>query len=243
MLREWLTCKQRETPRGRAELRLAERAAIWNMKRDRQQLPLVSEYLSILFLTSRKNRSEAEQRRMMCAAARGHGSRWLAGCAIFLAIVVGFVMLRNRHIESQNLAKANALVDLLLVADVSELPNVVASLEAQSGTAALRLAMMADDIRRPIAERLRALLPLASRPGSSATQLIELVWAADAHTTAVVCDRLAPFANNMKHELWDAAHRNTSVDSSRLRLAALLAIADSAATDWRNLLRRSSKHS
>ena len=38
-LREWLTRKQKETRRGRAELRLAERAAVWNAKPENRQLP------------------------------------------------------------------------------------------------------------------------------------------------------------------------------------------------------------
>ena len=38
-LRYWLTRKQRETRRGRAELRLAERAASWNAKPEKRHLP------------------------------------------------------------------------------------------------------------------------------------------------------------------------------------------------------------
>src|SRR5262249_5452545 len=38
-IRDWLTRKQRETRRGRAELRLAERAALWNTKPENRHLP------------------------------------------------------------------------------------------------------------------------------------------------------------------------------------------------------------
>ena len=38
-LRDWLTRKQRETRRGRAELRLAERSASWNAKPENRHLP------------------------------------------------------------------------------------------------------------------------------------------------------------------------------------------------------------
>ena len=41
-LRDWLTRKQRETRRGRAELRLAERAALWNAKPENRHLPSVA---------------------------------------------------------------------------------------------------------------------------------------------------------------------------------------------------------
>jgi hypothetical protein len=38
-LRDWLTRKQKETRRGRAELLLADRAAVWNAKPENRQLP------------------------------------------------------------------------------------------------------------------------------------------------------------------------------------------------------------
>ena len=38
-LRQWLTQKQRETKKGRAELKLAERAAVWNANKENKQLP------------------------------------------------------------------------------------------------------------------------------------------------------------------------------------------------------------
>jgi hypothetical protein len=70
-LRRWLTRKQMETPRGRAELRLAERAALWNAKPENRRLPDWDEYVSIRRLTDRHNWT-ASQRRMMQHAGRHH---------------------------------------------------------------------------------------------------------------------------------------------------------------------------
>ena len=70
-LRRWLTHKQMETPRGRAELRLAERAALWNAKPEPRRLPGWREYLGIRRLTDRKSWTEP-QRRMMRQADRHH---------------------------------------------------------------------------------------------------------------------------------------------------------------------------
>jgi hypothetical protein len=50
-LRSWLTRKQRETRRGRAELRLADRAALWNVKPENRHLPSLWEWSRILLLT------------------------------------------------------------------------------------------------------------------------------------------------------------------------------------------------
>ena len=46
-LRDWLTRKQKETRRGRAELRLAERAALWSTRPENRYLPSLWEFLSI----------------------------------------------------------------------------------------------------------------------------------------------------------------------------------------------------
>jgi hypothetical protein len=43
-LRDWLTRKQKETHRGRAELLLADRAAVWNARRENQQLPSLLQW-------------------------------------------------------------------------------------------------------------------------------------------------------------------------------------------------------
>ena len=73
-LREWLTRKQRETRRGRAELRLAERAAIWEARPETRHLPSVPEWLSIRTLTHPGDWTEP-QRKMMRRAGRAHGLR------------------------------------------------------------------------------------------------------------------------------------------------------------------------
>ena len=38
-IREWLTRKQKETRRGRAELRLVDRSSLWNAKPENRHLP------------------------------------------------------------------------------------------------------------------------------------------------------------------------------------------------------------
>ena len=70
-LREWLNRKQRESPRGRAELRLAERSALWNAKPENRFLPSVSEWVRIRSLTKAKDWT-APQARMMRRAGTVH---------------------------------------------------------------------------------------------------------------------------------------------------------------------------
>ncbi len=84
-LRDWLTRKQRETRKGRAELRLAERAAMWNVRPENRNLPSLGEWLSIRRWT-RANAWDEAQRRMMRRGGWVHGTR-LFGLAVFIALV------------------------------------------------------------------------------------------------------------------------------------------------------------
>ncbi len=99
-LREWLTRKQRETRRGRAELTLEERSGLWNAKRENKQLPTVTEWLSIRVRTDSKRWTES-QRAMMRKALRVHS--WRAAFALLFTtlailpalIIYGWVVLQR----------------------------------------------------------------------------------------------------------------------------------------------------
>ena len=76
-LRDWLTRKQKETRRGRAELLLADRAAVWNARPENRQLPSLLQWFQIRWLTQKKNWTPP-QRKMMGKAGRYHAVRGLA---------------------------------------------------------------------------------------------------------------------------------------------------------------------
>ena len=80
-LRDWLTRKQRETRRGRAELRLAERSAAWNARPENRQLPSLLEWAGIRSLTRKKDWTRP-QRRMMKRAGWIHGRRTLTSLVL-----------------------------------------------------------------------------------------------------------------------------------------------------------------
>ena len=87
-LRDWLTRKQKETRKGRAELRLAERSALWNAKPENQQLPSLFEYVNIRALTPPQSWTDP-QRRMMKQACRLHGGRSLIAVLAMLLLAWG----------------------------------------------------------------------------------------------------------------------------------------------------------
>ena len=108
-IREWLARQQRETRRGRAELRLAERASLWGAKPERKQLPSLLEWASIRAFTDPATWS-VPQRAMMRAAARNHlvraGRVLLAGAALGVALL----FVRGKIDEDHHRAQAHGLV-------------------------------------------------------------------------------------------------------------------------------------
>ena len=123
-IRDWLTRKQRETRRGRAKLRLAERSSLWNARPESRHLPSVLEWANIRLLTKKREWTQP-QRRMMRRAGRVHGLRGL-GLAIAAAVLAAVVLdVRNRIDEDKQATIADNLVQRLLVADTSQVPDLV----------------------------------------------------------------------------------------------------------------------
>lgn len=112
-LRQWLTHKQKETRKGRAELSLAERSALWSARPESRHLPTWGELLRIRLFTEKARWSEP-QRRMMTAAAREQGMsvRSPLRASLLAALPEGLEPeQRETHWKSQAVA-AVALVNL-----------------------------------------------------------------------------------------------------------------------------------
>jgi hypothetical protein len=126
-LREWLTSKQKETRRGRAEIRLADRAALWNSKPENRHLPSAWEWATIRLLTKQKDWTEPQQR-MMKKAQRVHGRRVLVLCTVLLATTVVGLWVRSRDVEKANKNSAHGLVQELLHANLEDVPVVISDM-------------------------------------------------------------------------------------------------------------------
>src|SRR5262249_40514414 len=144
-LRDWLTRKQRETLRGRAELRLATITASWSDRPGPRRLPSPFEWLHILACTRPASRSDAE-RRMMRAATRHYAVRALAAAILGVVLWVVFLDYRGRH-------RADSLVSQLMVADTGQVSAVLAEIDADPGQAGPVLDRIARDPRRSPKER------------------------------------------------------------------------------------------
>ncbi len=128
-LRDWLTRKQKETRRGRAELLLADRASVWNARPENRQLPSVLQWAGIRLLTRKKSWTEP-QRKMMRSAARYHGLCWAAGLA--LAATLGITL--HQYVAANTRRRAELLVNALLTAPADAVPYAIQNLEPLAGT-------------------------------------------------------------------------------------------------------------
>lgn len=120
-LREWLTRKQKETRRGRAELRFTERAALWNAKPENRHLPSWWEWASIRWLTDKSKWQEPE-RRMMRAATKVTVIR-------LMLLILTFGLLSVLGIEVNGRFQADALCESLNTTDINGAPLVLLRLD------------------------------------------------------------------------------------------------------------------
>ncbi len=123
-LRDWLARKQKESRRGRAELLLADRAGVWNARREHRQLPSLRQWLNVRILT-RKRAWTPPQRKMMDRAARYHATRGAALALLLAVATVAGLTIRKQVVEQQKAMQAAGLVKRLIDADTAQVPDAL----------------------------------------------------------------------------------------------------------------------
>jgi serine/threonine protein kinase/formylglycine-generating enzyme required for sulfatase activity len=231
-LREWLTRKQKETRPGRAELLLADRAAVWNARPENRQWPSLLQWLQIRWHTKHKNWTPP-QRKMMSKAGRFHAMR--AGIAAVLIVVATFtgLTIRDRVEEKQKANHAAGLVQAILNADITQVPAILDQM-AEYRQWADRLLReentnAAEKSRRKFTTSL-ALLPVDA---SQVKYLKDRLLDAEAGEVAVIRDALFPHKDQLVGELWAVVETpEKGKESQRLRAAAALAKFDPKNQKW-----------
>src|SRR5208337_1607263 len=123
-IREWLTRKQKETRRGRAELLLADRAAVWNARSENRQLPSLQQWLQIKLLTQKKNLTPL-QRRMMTKSGRHHALRGMMVAVLLAVATFTGLAIREQFEERRKATQAAGLVQSLLNADTVQVLAII----------------------------------------------------------------------------------------------------------------------
>jgi formylglycine-generating enzyme required for sulfatase activity/class 3 adenylate cyclase len=232
-IREWLTRKQKETRRGRAELLLADRSAVWNARPENRQLPSLVQSLSIRWRTAKRNWTPP-QTKMMAKTGRHHAVRGLAlGVVLALATFTG-LSIRDRVNDQRSATRADGLVRSLINADTAQVPAIVKELP--------KFRQWADPLLRSEDEsaavnsraKLHASLALLPVDESRVDYLYSRLLDAQPHEVPVVRDALVPHKDGLLDELWAVVLTpEKGKQSQRLRAAAALAKYDPAGDRWK----------
>lgn len=224
-LRDWLTRKQKETRRGRAELFLADRAAVWNARPENRQLPSLLQWLRIIWLTPRKNWTPP-QRKLMRKAGRYHVVRGLVVGA--LVAMLGFA-----GYEVHGRLQAHALRDRLLDANTNEVPTIVADMSSYRRWINPLLRDAATEASKDSRKQLHASLALLPVDATQVTYLYNRLLEAAPHEVPVIRDALAPYKDELLGKLWITVEKpDKGKESQRLRAAAALAKYDPESQRW-----------
>jgi eukaryotic-like serine/threonine-protein kinase len=226
-LRDWLTRKQRETRRGRAELRLAERSALWNHKPENRHLPSVLESANIGLLTRHKDWTES-QRRMMRRAARVHGLRGL-GLAFLVALATW------GGIETYGSLRAAHLVESLKTTSTTDVPAIIKQIGGYRRWADARLLHLLHEPDESGRHHLHAALALLEVDPSQVDFLFQRLLHAAPAELPVLRDALRPHRSQLASKLWSELQAARPGDDRLLPAAGALALYDPENARWAEL--------
>jgi eukaryotic-like serine/threonine-protein kinase len=223
-LRGWLTRKQKETKRGRAELRLVERSAAWERKPENRHLPAWWEWANIRLFTRRRDWT-LPQRRLMRRATRFHAVR---GTLLLLTLA----LLTFGGWWTFGELRARALVDTLLAARTAGVPEVVRELGPYR--------RWADPLLRAKAQtnlgdrqRLHVAVALLPVDAGQADDLREwLLTAGGPEEVGVIRESLHDHAPDSAAQFWAVLQGEGEERPRRLRAAAALALSDADDPRW-----------
>lgn len=228
-LRDWLTRKQRETRRGRAELRLEERAATWNAKPENRHLPSLWEYLQIATLARWRDWKEP-QRQMMRSAGRYHATRTaLLAVSLVVLSYVGFTAITRQRVRG--------LVDQLVSAEPAQLPTIVAELEAHPSLAATYLSpLLSQQAETPDDKRARlhARLATVAHDPSLVEPLVEELLTCKATYVIPIRQLLRAYSSQLSDQLRSLLRDEKAEPKRRFHAALALAdyIPESESASW-----------
>ena len=233
-LRDWLTRKQKETPGGRAELLLADRATVWNARRESRQLPSLWQWLQIRLLTQKKNWLPV-QRLMMQDAGRYHAVRGLVLALVLVALWAVGLVVRSEIVEQNNAHHAAALVQTLLRSETPQVPAIVQDMAPYRRwlDPLLHDAFAKAEAHGDARQQLHASLALLPVDATQVEYLERRLLDAEPREVAVIRDALAGQHAELVERLWAVVEKPPKgKERRRLRAAAALAKYDPDSPRW-----------
>ncbi len=229
-LRAWLTAKRRETPRGRAELRLEERTALWTDRREPKQLPSWWEWVGIQSLTPSAEWTDP-QRRMMRAASRHHLIRSGLLATAVAAVAVAALGMRHLVLEQWHRSDARSQVQGLWDVGWRTLPAHLDRMGTRPDLWRGEVKRVAEKSDSPPDHRARAYLALARHDDVGLDYLTDRLLVANNEAHPIIRGELRRKRSGVAPALW--RHATDPGTPPRVRLAAALVLADYEPDDAR----------
>ncbi len=230
-LREWLTRKQKSTLRGRTELLLAERSALWNSKSDSHHLPSLREWATVRLVTKPSGWSEHE-RRMMSRTDRKAGIRAaVATVALCGLLAMGFLIRRSVN-DDYDSNHARQLVLRLKDAEIAKVPESIADMRDYRRWTDPALRTLLEQSEHDPDRKLRASLALLASDPAQAGYLSSRLIDATPAELSVLCQFLAVRETTLEPKLWALLETNGPDDARVLGPAGALAQFDPDSPRW-----------
>jgi serine/threonine protein kinase/formylglycine-generating enzyme required for sulfatase activity len=231
-LRDWLTRKQKETRRGRAELLLADRSSVWNARPENRQLPSFPQWVGLNLLTQKRNWTES-QRKMMRKATRYHVTRGLILALLLLGTTLVGSGIYGQVTERGRANHARELVERLLAADIALVPGIVEEIEAYRPWADPLLWKENENAPIDSPQKLKTSLALLPVDPDQVKYLYGRLLDAVPHELKVIRDALFPYRHDLLKGLWTVAEQPAKGrEHQRLRAASALAEYDPESQKW-----------
>lgn len=233
-LREWLTRKQKETRRGRAELMLVDLAALWNARPENRQLPSLLQWYQIRRYTPKRNWTPP-QAKMMRKAGRLHTQRGGAlAAALAVVVFIGGVFFAQIS-EQRNQTVAEGLVNSLLNANTTKVPTVIAEMNNYRQWTDPLLRAANENASADSSEKLHTSLALLPSDATQVEYLYGQLLSSDPQSVVVIRDALAAHKTELTQRLWDFLEDSSNDQGQRLRVACALAVYDPDNIRWQKV--------
>jgi serine/threonine protein kinase len=215
-LRQWLTRQRRQTYRGRAELRLAERTAQWRARPEARNLPAWWEWLNIRLFTRKRTWTTA-QRQMMAKALRYRAVRsgaFLLFSLLVLVLLVWYGMTLTAEDQVESIVRADT-------AEVSRLIDRVEDFDRLLVNPLLgeRLRNSLEDSK----EHLHLSLALLPVDAGQVEYLYQRLLKSGPVELQVICAALRKHRDALVKQLWAVLEDRGSDPEVRFRAACALA--------------------
>jgi serine/threonine protein kinase len=226
-LREWLSRKQRETLRGRAELVLVQRAEAWSTRKESKQLPTFIEWVKIRLLTNSRTWTLAQQLMMKRSDSQQLNRFAIAGS--IGALVLGFGLW----------FRALGTVDRIKEIEFDKLPMALSEIKSRWDRILLRPRIQSKlDSSSDKEEQLKYRLAKYSvdpKNNENLEQLKEDLIHADHDQVSIFVNQLEPSKGELVDFLWQEAQKKNS-DTLLQCASALAKYAPGDERNWQSIL-------